>query len=105
MPKCDEFTRGISSHQIRLRLLECHTLSLDETIEKTCALESANTSNSPSEININTTYVFIEDSLKESTILSVSPNSQKHYFCDLSSHVNLEFFYKKIIRFSPSVFK
>ncbi|XP_039278836.1 dentin sialophosphoprotein-like [Nilaparvata lugens] len=37
----DSFIRGLSSHQIRLRLLEFDKLTLDEAIEKARALESA----------------------------------------------------------------
>ncbi|XP_039283436.1 uncharacterized protein LOC120351185 [Nilaparvata lugens] len=88
----DSFIRGLSSHQIRLRLLEFDKLTLDEAIEKARALESARNQSASysSEITLNaTSNNSSENSCKETNLSAVKTGSssfQKCYFCGRQRH-------------------
>nr|XP_024219705.1 uncharacterized protein LOC112211733 [Halyomorpha halys] len=93
----DSFIRGLSSHQIRLRLLEFNMLTLDEAVEKARALESAKNQSASyaSELTLNASFPHdIEDSSEDSANLAAARPSnstfknQKCYFCGRQRHKN-----------------
>lgn len=93
----DSFIRGLSSHQIRLRLLEFNKLTLDEAVEKARALESAKNQSASysSELQLNATSSLPQDIDNSSediaNLAAAKPSNstfknQKCYFCGRQRH-------------------
>ena len=95
----DAFIRGITSQDIRLRLLEFNKLTLDEAVEKARALESAKTQSATymnlNEANLNAALSAPQESPRESVqespeLAAIRRNQQnqerKCFFCGLSRH-------------------
>ena len=93
----DSFIRGLSSHQIRLRLLEFNKLTLDDAVEKARALEAARNQSASYAYKLilnasSSVHQDIDNSSENSASLAAAGprhsnfKNQKCYFCGRQRH-------------------